>query len=69
LMRRLYKREDEKRMVVLLRPEEYGSWLHAPAEQLGSFLQQYPSGALQAVPAPKPSASRSRTLAAPSSLF
>jgi putative SOS response-associated peptidase YedK len=71
LIRRFHRPEDEKRMVVILRPIEYASWLHAPAEQLSSFLRQYPSDALQAEPAPKPSASRTRTTTAPppASLF
>ncbi len=58
LMKRFHKPEDEKRMVVILRPEEYASWLHAPAEQVGSFLTQYPADALIAEAAPKPSSKR-----------
>lgn len=69
LMRRFHRPEDEKRMVVILRPEEYNSWLHAPTEQLGSFLQQYSSEYLRAEPAPKPSAARARSPATPTSLF
>lgn len=53
LMRRFHKPEDEKRMVVVLRPEEYISWLHASTEQVTSFLRQYPADCLRAEPAPK----------------
>lgn len=70
LMQRFHKPQDEKRMVVILRPEEYLSWLHAPAEQVSSFLTQYPAAELVAQAAPKPSAKRpSPALNATSSLF
>lgn len=59
LMRRFHKPEDEKRMVVILRPAAYASWLNAPPEQVHSFLTQFPADELQAIPAPKPSAKRS----------
>lgn len=52
LVRRFHRPEDEKRMVIILRPDEYASWLHAPAEQIPSFLRQYPPDALSAEPAP-----------------
>lgn len=67
LMRRFHRPEDEKRMVVILHPEEYRSWLHASAEQLTSFLQNYPSYRLQAEPAPKPRASSKRAPTVPPS--
>lgn len=58
LMQRFHKPGDEKRMVVILRPADYDSWLHAPIEQVQSFLTQIPAEALYAEPAPKPSARR-----------
>lgn len=71
LMRRFHKPGDEKRMVVLLRPDEYASWLNAPIEQVPSFLTQFPADELSAYPDPKPSAKRSRSVELPSagSLF
>lgn len=53
LMRRFHKPEDEKRMVVILEPNEYVSWLHAPIEHFNSFLRAFPSDKLIAEPAPK----------------
>jgi putative SOS response-associated peptidase YedK len=58
LMQRFHKPEDEKRMVVILRPDEYESWLHAPGEQITSFLTQFPADELVAREAPKPSAKK-----------
>jgi putative SOS response-associated peptidase YedK len=58
LMERFQKPEDEKRMAIVLRPDDHASWLHAPTEQVASFLQQYPADALRTEPAPKPSVSR-----------
>jgi putative SOS response-associated peptidase YedK len=61
LMRRFHKPGDEKRMVVLLHPDEYASWLNAPIEQVPSFLTQFPAAELRAEPDPKPSAKRSKS--------
>lgn len=66
LMRRFHKPGDEKRMVVLLHPDEYASWLNAPIEQVPSFLTQFPADELTAYPAPKPSAARKTSGHAPS---
>ena len=62
LMKRFHKPGDEKRMVVILRPSDYESWLHAPIEQVPSFLTQFPGEALYAEPAPKANARRSSTV-------
>jgi putative SOS response-associated peptidase YedK len=59
LMQRFHKPGDEKRMVVILHPDEYSSWLNAPIEQMPSFLTQFPAGELIAHPDPKPSTKRS----------
>lgn len=67
LMRCFHKPGDEKRMVVILRPDEYASWLHAPIEQVPSFLSQFPAMELHAHPDPKPSARRVENVARPSS--
>jgi hypothetical protein len=35
LMKRMHKPDDEKRMVVILAPDQYDDWLHCPAEEDG----------------------------------
>ena len=53
LMRRFHKPEDEKRMVVILDPKDYGAWLACPVEDASRFLQPW-AGALLAEPSPLP---------------
>jgi len=53
LMRRMHKPDDEKRMVVILRPEQYDAWLACETEDAADFLAQYPAGMLTAHPAPR----------------
>lgn len=60
LMQRFHRPEDEKRMVVILKPDEYQSWLHARLEQVPSFFTPFPAARLAAEPAPKPVARRPR---------
>lgn len=55
LMRRFHKPSDEKRMLVILQPEQYDAWLTCEVEQAPSFFTPYPSERLIAKPAPKPS--------------
>jgi putative SOS response-associated peptidase YedK len=70
LMQRFHKPEDEKRMVVILRPDEYESWLHAPSEQVTSFLTQFPAEELAAREATKPGAKKAaKPTSSPASLF
>lgn len=54
LMHRFHRPTDEKRMVVILRPEQYDDWLHATPEEAPEFLAQYPAELMTARPAPKP---------------
>jgi putative SOS response-associated peptidase YedK len=42
-MRNYHKKDDEKRMVVILQDEEYDAWLSAQAEESRFFLRQYPA--------------------------
>lgn len=58
LMQRFHKPGDEKRMVVILTPEDYASWLHAGPDTARSFFTPYPAERLQATPAPRPPAPR-----------
>jgi putative SOS response-associated peptidase YedK len=41
-MRRFHRPGDEKRMVVVLRPQDYGAWLNAPAQAAMDFMRQCP---------------------------
>jgi putative SOS response-associated peptidase YedK len=41
-MRRFHRPGDEKRMVVVLRPQDYGAWLDAPAHATMDFMRQCP---------------------------
>jgi putative SOS response-associated peptidase YedK len=54
LMRRMHKPDDEKRMVIILDPDQYDDWLHCPIEDAADFFLQYPAERLAARPAPKP---------------
>ena len=53
VMQRFHRPEDEKRMVVILRPEDYDAWLSCPVSQAPGFLQQW-CGPLEAVADPLP---------------
>ena len=53
VMKRFHRPGEEKRMVVLLRPEQYLPWLTCSLEVAPSYFQQY-TGPLEASPAPLP---------------
>ena len=53
LMQRFHRPEDEKRMLVLLEPSQYQSWLHATPDDIALFLQPYPAEKLVAEAAPR----------------
>ena len=53
LMRRFHKPEDEKRMVVILQPGDYGAWLAAAVQDADRFLRPW-EGPLLAEPSPLP---------------
>ena len=53
LMQRMHRPTDEKRMVAVLKPDQYDAWLHCPVADAPSFLTQYPASELRATPAPK----------------
>lgn len=53
VMGRFHKPEDEKRMVVILAPEDYGAWLSSPVEEAPAFFKQW-MGPLDATAAPLP---------------
>jgi putative SOS response-associated peptidase YedK len=54
LMQRFHKPNDEKRMLVILRPEQYDEWLTCPVDEAARFFIRYPAERLVAHPAPKP---------------
>ena len=53
VMSRFHRPEDEKRMVVILDPEQYNRWLTCPVAEAPSFFKQW-MGQLDAFPAPLP---------------
>ena len=48
LMNHFHKPTDEKRMVVIVPPEQYQEWLNAPLEHSMEFMRSYRASALQA---------------------
>jgi putative SOS response-associated peptidase YedK len=52
LMQRFHKPDDEKRMLVILDPQQVDDWLHSPVEEAESFFVRYPAERLVAKPAP-----------------
>ena len=53
LMQRFHKPEDEKRMLVILHPDQYASWMQASIADALSMLQPYPADELMAEAAPR----------------
>jgi putative SOS response-associated peptidase YedK len=51
VMKRFHRPGDEKRMVVILDPAEYLTWLTCPVDEAARFFKQW-MGALDAVAAP-----------------
>lgn len=59
LMRRFHRPEDEKRMVVLLREDQYRPWLQPEnVNDITGFLQPWPADRMTAEPAPRAPAAR-----------
>ena len=53
LMKRFHRPEDEKRMVVILDPEDYGNWLTCRVQDAPAYFRQWDKP-LVAVPSPLP---------------
>ncbi|MCQ9375687.1 SOS response-associated peptidase [Methyloversatilis sp. XJ19-13] len=53
IMQHMHKPEDEKRMVVILDPDDYADWLATPPERALGWMRQYPAEWLSAEPAPR----------------
>ncbi len=60
LMQRFHKQGEEKRMPVILAPQQYQAWLHATEATTASFFKPYPADQLIAVAAPKPPSEKLR---------
>ncbi len=68
VMQRFHRPEDEKRMVLILDPKNYGAWLSCPVADASAYFRQW-QGILEASAAPlpprAPKASSVRTLRPP----
>jgi putative SOS response-associated peptidase YedK len=53
VMKRFHRPGDEKRMVVILDPNDYDAWLTASTDDAAGYFRQW-TGALVATPAPMP---------------
>ena len=54
LYRRFHRPEDEKRMPVILHPEDFDAWLNCSVDDAMGFMKQFPAELLEAEPAPLP---------------
>lgn len=54
LMKRFHKKEDEKRMAVILDPADFDRWLDCQQDEMMSMMTRYPAELLTAEPAPAP---------------
>jgi putative SOS response-associated peptidase YedK len=53
LFKLFHRPQDEKRMVVILREDQYDDWLDASAAQSMNFMRQFPAHLLIATPEPE----------------
>ncbi|MES2536015.1 MAG: SOS response-associated peptidase family protein [Pseudomonadota bacterium] len=53
LMQRFHKPDDEKRMLIILDPDQYDDWLHCPVDDAAAFFVRYSAQRLVAHAAPK----------------
>ena len=53
VMKHFHRPGDEKRMVIILKPDEYLPWLTCDIERAPDFFKQY-TDTLEAIPAPLP---------------
>ena len=58
LMRNFHREGEEKRMVVVLREEDYDAWLTTPVQRSMEFMRQFPAEMLTATAHPAPPRSR-----------
>jgi putative SOS response-associated peptidase YedK len=55
LYKRFHRPGEEKRMPVILRPEDFDAWLNCTVAEAASFMKQFPADQLEAEPFPLPS--------------
>lgn len=53
VFQRMHRPTDEKRMVIILQPDQYDAWLTCPVEDAPSFFTRYPAERLWAKEAPR----------------
>lgn len=53
IMNKMHKPGEEKRMVVILDPDDYESWLHSTPATASGWMNQYPAERLIADAAPR----------------
>lgn len=61
LMGRMHRPGDEKRMPVIIAPDQYQAWLHATPDEAHHMVRAAPAGVLVGMPAPRSSAEPVRT--------
>jgi len=54
LYKRFHRPGEEKRMPVILHPEDFDAWLNCSVDTAMSFMKQYPAALLEAAPFPLP---------------
>ena len=62
VMRHFHRHGEERRMPVILHPDDYDRWLGATPDEAFQLCQQYPAELMQSAPAPKPGKPPSITL-------
>ncbi len=60
-MRQFHKPGEEKRMVVILDPEDYAEWLTCPVTEADKFIKQW-KGPLEGIAAPLPRRAKASVL-------
>jgi len=63
LMQRFHKPDDEKRMLVILQPDQFDAWLHCDVDDAPDFFVRYPANQLAGVPAPRTGAKSAKSSA------
>jgi putative SOS response-associated peptidase YedK len=54
LYKRFHRPGEEKRMPVILDPEDFDAWLNCSVDEAMAFMRQYPADRLEAEPFPLP---------------
>jgi putative SOS response-associated peptidase YedK len=65
VMSHFHRHGEEKRMPVILHPDDYDRWLNAAPEEAFRMCQSYPAELMQSAPAPKPPRKSTKTVLPP----